>query len=343
MAKQQLIELSVPQGTLISKMRTELQTPDVALIVPPSCEAVFVENGKALGVFGEGKEELKDDRGFFAKLFKRDRTVPVVHIYCVNKSVPVQGYWGTPTRVQFRERETGIPVSAGLCGTYRLRVSNTLKLLKNLLGLNAELTVDAVTDYFASEVASIVRDKFFALVTGENISFLELAGNLTELARAIRTGVDEVLGEYGLETVAFTVDSVSLDDDVRNLVREYALDAYRKKMDSEESEREKAEKERLRDEQRERELWERKMQEERERRRDEIELARVQAEARKKEEKEEKPMPLGTRFCSGCGAAIVGNVKFCPECGTPLKRICSCGAEMQPGAKFCPECGKKAE
>jgi hypothetical protein len=46
--------------------------------------------------------------------------------------------------------------------------------------------------------------------------------------------------------------------------------------------------------------------------------------------------------CSNCGADVKG-AKFCPECGTAVKRTTKCGkcrAETN-GAKFCPECGAK--
>ncbi len=48
--------------------------------------------------------------------------------------------------------------------------------------------------------------------------------------------------------------------------------------------------------------------------------------------------------CPQCEAPLAGNVKFCPECGAPVKtkRFCTgCGAEMSGPVKFCPECGAK--
>jgi hypothetical protein len=47
------------------------------------------------------------------------------------------------------------------------------------------------------------------------------------------------------------------------------------------------------------------------------------------------------RCCGNCGA-LVGNAKFCPECGTPAaaKPKCGkCGFEAPAPVKFCPECG----
>ncbi len=46
--------------------------------------------------------------------------------------------------------------------------------------------------------------------------------------------------------------------------------------------------------------------------------------------------------CASCGAEVHG-AKFCPECGTPVKRETkckNCSADTK-GAKFCPECGTK--
>lgn len=48
--------------------------------------------------------------------------------------------------------------------------------------------------------------------------------------------------------------------------------------------------------------------------------------------------------CASCGAAV-GNAKFCPDCGTPVKRpakACgNCGHRPEGTPKFCPECGGK--
>ncbi|MGH7822339.1 MAG: adenylate/guanylate cyclase domain-containing protein [Candidatus Binatia bacterium] len=44
--------------------------------------------------------------------------------------------------------------------------------------------------------------------------------------------------------------------------------------------------------------------------------------------------------CSSCGFENAAGIKFCGECGKPLKLKCaSCGFENAPGIKFCGECG----
>jgi predicted amidophosphoribosyltransferase len=50
--------------------------------------------------------------------------------------------------------------------------------------------------------------------------------------------------------------------------------------------------------------------------------------------------------CPRCNASLDRNVKFCPECGSPIaadKFCTNCGAKLAVGAKFCAECGTKQE
>lgn len=341
MIKNQVLELDIERGAFISEFTREI-SEDVTLIVPPSCEAVFAEKGVTLGVFGEGAHDFNEHRGFFARLFGRSKKT-IARIYCVNKSVPVLGYWGTPSRIEFRERETGIPVSAGLCGTYRVTVDNALKLFKNLLGVGRTVDVETIAEYYGSEISAIVRDRFYKLVCDGDIPFFELAGDLARLATLIRGDVDELLAEAGLRASAFTVDSVSIDDDVKKLVRDNALKAYGKRAAADERAEREAELDRLREEQRikderayEREIWERREAHERAVRHDEIELEKARAKSDVKPDAERK-----SAFCPQCGT-LAGGGAYCHNCGAPLNATCVCGAKLLPGARFCPECGRKA-
>ena len=43
--------------------------------------------------------------------------------------------------------------------------------------------------------------------------------------------------------------------------------------------------------------------------------------------------------CTNCGAENPAGLKFCEQCGTPLKKRCAkCGFENSPAARFCGEC-----
>ena len=44
--------------------------------------------------------------------------------------------------------------------------------------------------------------------------------------------------------------------------------------------------------------------------------------------------------CPSCGFENPEGLKFCNDCGTPLRMPCAqCGFANQPQAKFCGECG----
>ncbi|MEE9213618.1 MAG: zinc ribbon domain-containing protein, partial [Thermodesulfobacteriota bacterium] len=45
--------------------------------------------------------------------------------------------------------------------------------------------------------------------------------------------------------------------------------------------------------------------------------------------------------CTSCGFENPEDMKFCNECGNPLKNICTdCKFENPPQSKFCGKCGK---
>jgi class 3 adenylate cyclase len=45
--------------------------------------------------------------------------------------------------------------------------------------------------------------------------------------------------------------------------------------------------------------------------------------------------------CRACGFKNASGIKFCGECGEPLKSKCTdCGFDNAPGIKFCGQCGR---
>ncbi len=64
--------------------------------------------------------------------------------------------------------------------------------------------------------------------------------------------------------------------------------------------------------------------------------------------------PIGMKFCGSCGnllakicpkcsAAVDDGQKFCFNCGNSLVNKCDCGQEIVGNLRFCPNCGKKVE
>ena len=71
------------------------------------------------------------------------------------------------------------------------------------------------------------------------------------------------------------------------------------------------------------------------------EIKEEKKEEKKEKTEEEKKEKKGV-FCTKCGEKVSGDEKFCPACGTPVKKdnVCpSCGNEIEKGTKFCDKCG----
>jgi RNA polymerase subunit RPABC4/transcription elongation factor Spt4 len=50
------------------------------------------------------------------------------------------------------------------------------------------------------------------------------------------------------------------------------------------------------------------------------------------------------RKCPVCGHETKSGYRFCPACGTELRRVCpACGELMESNWKSCPHCGHKVE
>lgn len=344
MKKKQVIELSIKPGELIAETVTKIEAAaEISIVVPPSCEGICVSDGSVVGVFAEGKTVVAEtkEKGFFARLFSKKAESPIIHIYCINKSVPLKGYWGTANRIEFKERETGIPVSAGLSGTYKATVDDSARLLRNLLGLGKNLNIDAIDEYFSDEIGAVVRDKFYKIVIENDIPFFELAGDLAKLANLIKVELSNVFSDSGLKVTSFIIENVGLDDDVKEMVRESAVKSYKKRMSEDETREQRDAEERRYQDNRDREMWLREEARASRTSAAEIEYARVVAQQGTKDGEEPRTYNARERFCSKCGAHVMRGVKFCPNCGQKQKAVCVCGYEATGDEKFCPNCGKE--
>lgn len=77
---------------------------------------------------------------------------------------------------------------------------------------------------------------------------------------------------------------------------------------------------------------------------EDIEVEEMMPGPKSKEKKAPAPQP-GLISCSGCGASVNQDSRFCAYCGADvaqnLPRVCpGCGADVQEaGARFCSQCG----
>lgn len=308
-------------------MRNNIIKRGSKLTVREGQTAIFCDKGEIADVFGPGMYRLDTDTlpiltallswaYAFESPFKSD-------IYFISTRLFLNRKWGTATPVLIKDKSLG-PVRVRGYGTYSFRVSKPAVFLKELSGARPSFTTADVEDYIRSVLVMGISD-----AVGESgIEVADMAGNLMELSAKAKKSLAERFAALGLELSAFNFESLSLPPEVEKAIDENArLGVLRGNA----------------------ELYAR--------------IARADAlkEAAKnpgaagslvgaglglgiganmgREMGEELK---GGAACPACGAKVPPGAKFCPECGSTIKRSCpKCGAALPPGTKFCPECGTK--
>ena len=184
------------------------------LIVRPGQVAIFVSEGKLADIFEAGTHDLTTSnlpilstlKGWkygFNSPFKAE-------VYFVNKRPVLDLKWGTPNPVMLRDPEFG-PIRVRAFGTYVLKAVDPRALLTEIVGTNAEVSTDEVTELIRSIIIEALSD----MLGSSQIAALDFASNYRRLAGELREKVQERIDdEYGLELPQLMIVNISLPEEV---------------------------------------------------------------------------------------------------------------------------------
>ena len=183
------------------------------LTVRESQLALFVNEGRIADVFAPGMHRLttrnlpiltdlmnwsKD----FESPFKSD-------VYFFSTRLELDQKWGTPAPITTRDKEFGI-IRLRAFGNYAYRIADPRKFFTEVTG-----TREAV---FAADLEGQLRTTIIARLTAifaaSEISFVDMAANLSALTEKVTADLKPSFAALGLELNQFTVASVSLPDDL---------------------------------------------------------------------------------------------------------------------------------
>ncbi|MEG1509400.1 MAG: SPFH domain-containing protein [Clostridia bacterium] len=280
------------------------------LIVKANSEAIFLKNGEMVAVYERGGEyEIGEE------LDKKD--LLSCDVYFVNKTVRQQILWGTPTKIDFQDAETGIYVSLGASGTLSFAIKNVQKVFGRMVGLSDGVTANKVSDFFRSKIALFVKDALAKKLVTEKIGFYAISTNIKNLSIELKNEFASEFDEYGIEVCDFTIDNLVYPEEIKKLMQDKAKEKYiLREEGTSHTELRKNERE------------------------DEDKKLHIIEEAVKGSGKADSSI-----FCQKCGAKLAENSKFCNICGANLSqkgKVCSgCGALVDDTAIFCNKCGRK--
>lgn len=332
------------------------------LIVRESQRAVFFKDGHAADSFGPGRHTLSTaNLPILTKILALPWgfTSPFrVEVCFINMKTFTNLKWGTTEPVAFRDSGFGM-IRLRAFGNYTFRVINPLHLINNLVGTKGLFTTVEIEEFLRTVTVSRLND-----LLGETLdNILNLPARYDETALALKERLSSDFDRYGLGLVDLYINAITPPPEVQKTIDERSsLNAIGAEMDR--YVKYKAA----------------------------VSMEKAASSSGGGGEAASGmgigvgaglgmmipgmiagvntataaptgsvcqscriTMPMGARFCPGCGAdvtesagcpscgkPVLPGARFCSSCGKPLSRgaACSgCGTMMETGARFCPSCG----
>lgn len=349
------------------------------LIVNESQEAILFKGGKALDVFQSGRHTLDTANipvlNKIVNLPFGGRSPFTAEVWYVNKAFSLDIKWGTSSPIQIQDPKYGVFVSVRSNGMFGIKIEDSKKFLIKLVGTMNIFDKTNLVKYFRGLYVTKVKDTISSYVIHKKISLLEINAYIDEISEYMKERIEPILSEYGIKLVNFYVNDISIPEEDKAVSK--LKDALAKKAEmniigysygqersfntlegaaknpssssaplmgagmglgmgvglgdviggafqsiSSEIKTSRSESYKICP----------KCQEK---------IDSVQRfcgncgyDTESKEEEKTKKI-----VCSVCGKELVGNVKFCPQCGDKYNPCPNCGADMDAGAKSCSQCG----
>ena len=359
--------------TLVEKYDKENIVIGSQLIVDESQEALFYKEGQSLDVFGPGRYTLSSKN---LPLLQKIVNLPfggetpfTAEVYFVNRTARLDYKWGTPEPIPIEDPVYRVLLSIGCHGQFGLRIDDSRKFVKEIVGTMPVWSGDQVLEYFKGLIINQVKDSIAEFVVKRSISVSKMSAYLEEVSKLIEDGCREEFANYGIELLRFFVTSVAIPSSELKKIQEGAFERLKIEQIGDDRYRAKRTFDAL----------------------DKAAenpgaagtlmsagiglgvgakmagglsgLADESLGTSKGGQQAGQGMPCskcghvvaaGARFCPecgtpsgppsiecpGCGRQIPATSTFCPECGKRTSSECAaCGQEIQPGSKFCPHCG----
>ena len=189
------------------------------LTVRESQLALFVNEGRAADMFSPGLHTLVTanlplltnlqnwDKAFQSP-FKSD-------VYFFSTRVQTGQRWGTQQPITIRDKEFGA-VRLRAFGMYAFRVSDPAVFQAKVGATDAEYTVAQIDPALRNAIMS----GFTSAFANAQVPFLDMAANQAELAKQIAAAVQPAFTELGLTLESFTVENLSLPDELQKRLDE---------------------------------------------------------------------------------------------------------------------------
>ncbi|MGD4086929.1 SPFH domain-containing protein, partial [Xanthomonas citri pv. citri] len=136
-------------------------------------------------------------------------------VYFFSTRVQTNQRWGTQQPITIRDKEFGAIRLRGF-GVYSYRLVNPLAFQLNVAGTQAEYT----TEQLEPQLRNTVITAFTTAFAKSQVPFLDMAANQAEVAKLIAAEVAPAFEAYGLKLETFTVENLSLPEELQKRLDE---------------------------------------------------------------------------------------------------------------------------
>ena len=185
----------------------------------PGEEAIFIKGGVIEQVFDNGTYKLSTENyPFISRLrnaFSGGISTFNCVVYFVRKASGIEIKWGTESPIQVRDPMLQIMTSLQARGAYKVQVEDGAKFLTKLLGNNIQfLMQEELDNFFISEFQQHIKTTIAKYVKNSQEEILGICAEQDILAERIKPELQEILDDYGLRLMSFSIMGldIPLDD-----------------------------------------------------------------------------------------------------------------------------------
>lgn len=229
-----VIKNTGPGELLIWRQPEEDFNTNSTLIVMPGEEAIFIKGGTVEQTFENGTYKLSTENYPFISRLRNAFTGGVSTfncvVYFVCKAHSMEIRWGTDSPIQVRDKVLGIATKLRARGAYKAQIENPVKFLEKLIGNNVPVQFqEELNKYFINEFQSKIKSVIARALNESNTEILGIDARLDEFSEIIEPYMQEILEDYGLKCVKFSIAAIDIDDDeLRRKYDEIGMDAIAK-------------------------------------------------------------------------------------------------------------------
>lgn len=228
-----VIKNTGPGELLIWRQPEEDFNTNSTLIVMPGEEAIFIKGGNIEEIFGNGTYKLSTDNYPFISRMRNAFTGRISTfncvVYFVRKADSQEIRWGTETPIQVRDKVWGIRTDVRVRGAYKVRIENSAKLIEKLINNNVPHQFkEELNKYFESEFQGKIKSAISKFLNGLEQELIGIDAYMYELSEQIEPYIDEVVQDYGLKCVKFSLAGIDIDNSKYDEIDQSQIDSISK-------------------------------------------------------------------------------------------------------------------